>query len=820
MVVVNDNSEKKDYDDDTDDWFLIHNTKNICRACHTIKSIRIDWSQGDRICTFCGVVQEERIIDRQPEWRDYGDRDDRCGGGGTDDLLHGSYRARTGMVPNNERKYIGGLQPTTLSRSVYSGTNGVRKQSSDSNTTNIAQRLRKVHRKIESRMFQQNKVAMKTASLNLQLVRKRQRQEVERRDQMTTTTTNTTDADTENTDTINDEEEDVLPDYGSNVEWTEERIYTTKSKVSSSSSSSEYEQLVQEQERQVAQHREALYANKWSLDRAKQLFGSSASNNGCTNHSNESHNIEDIERDPILYTAAQDIFIAYTLICTACCTTLQLPMSIIDEATALLCQYASRRDGFKVKGIASTTATSNSTTTSTAKHNALMTGKRWGRSSYQKAESMFVASSASTPKSEQELDDVKQMIRQQNKTRQMASLCAAILFWIARYRHKPRTILAVCDSIVYNANEKVSKKHCSRALQELKLCFPELLRLANTPSEQTSSSSSSTILTQLRKPKFTVPEAICVQQENMVSQEDSHMDVSVIESMANMIEHTIQKLHLPPVAEASIRYLCIYHYIHTISKNESYHYGTMAKLVPIHCAAIAYLISTVGHIMQQLARQSQQKQDGSFGSNGNQERVPSWSTITSVATKKMKPILEEVKEDQVMEETSMDLFADDDDRFMPPMDDYDTDARPDRAMSQQAHPTTTVTSSISSLSSSTILAEQRAYEMRRMWDAWLEQIPWDRTIVQIEQSTNVSKKVMVEYYKRHYYPDRFLLLEVLRDAVKDSTATLVSTTIPTETSTALFLQHERTLLKQTPLSSIVLSNIVIAAALLKNDVKL
>ena len=194
---VDNHHREYDDDDDTNDWFLINNIKNICRACRCIKSIRIDWSQGDRICTACGVVQEERIVDRNPEWRDYGDRDDHQN-------ADNSYRrARCGMIPNNEMKYIGGLQPTTLSRTVYNGTNGVRSvRSKQGTSTNMVQRLRKVHCKIEHRIEQQNKLAMKNASLNLQLLRKRQKQDLERREAARVPTTTATDADTENTDTV------------------------------------------------------------------------------------------------------------------------------------------------------------------------------------------------------------------------------------------------------------------------------------------------------------------------------------------------------------------------------------------------------------------------------------------------------------------------------------------------------------------------------------------------------------------------------------------------------------------------------------------
>ena len=784
-------------DDDTNDWFLI-NTKNVCRACRSIKSIRIDWSQGDRICTACGVVQEERILDMNPEWRDYGDNDDRCNG--TDDLRFGSYRARSGMIPNNETKYIGGLQPTTLSRSAYNGTNGVRKQGSSAITSsNIAQRLRKVHRKIEHRMEQQNKVAMKNASLNLQLLRKRQRQDLERRE--ATATATTTDADTENTDTVtatvndDDYDNDDLPDYGSNFEWMEERVCTK----------SDYENLVQEQERYVIQQRQALYANKWSLDRAKLLFVDRHPTSGNSTDHHE-HNVEEIENDSVLYAAAQDLFAAYTMICNAC-TTLQLPITIIDESAALLSQYASRRDGLKVKGIASwTTNVSTATcTTNHSKYHALMTGKRWGRPNHNNAAPLRHNTKAKTTL---ELEEERQVIKQLNKVRQMASLCAGIVFWIARYRNKPRTILAVCESIVYNNNEKVSKKHCSRALQELRSCFPELVRLSLNPTTPIAISNhistTTSLASHLRRQTSPVPEAICVQQNHDVS--NINIDMSAVESIVNIIEHVLLKLHLPPVAEASVRYLVLYQYLLPFESNapQQQHPAVLAKTIPVRCAAFTYMISAVGHTMQQLAKQAQQQTHNTNQSN-NKKRFP-MTSYSDMETKKMKPTKpgsgdndDPMSDPMSGDLMSFDLFADES-PTNPTLDTVNTEQQQSTALPS------------SSLSSSIVLAEHRAYEMRRMWDAWVEQVPWDRSLTQIEQSTKVTRKNVIEYYKQHIYPHRFVMLESLRDSLKDNDVL--------STSNSMFLAHEGSILKKTPLSSVLLSNILVAAPLLKNDIKI
>ena len=39
-----------------------------CFSCQS-DALIVDWKQGDRICTDCGVVNEERIQDTTHEWK-------------------------------------------------------------------------------------------------------------------------------------------------------------------------------------------------------------------------------------------------------------------------------------------------------------------------------------------------------------------------------------------------------------------------------------------------------------------------------------------------------------------------------------------------------------------------------------------------------------------------------------------------------------------------------------------------------------------------------------------------------------------------------
>ena len=57
--------------------------------------------------------------------------------------------------------------------------------------------------------------------------------------------------------------------------------------------------------------------------------------------------------------------------------------------------------------------------------------------------------------------------------------------------------------------------------------------------------------------------------------------------------------------------------------------------------------------------------------------------------------------------------------------------------------------------------ETMDYEMRRLWDAWSEQMAWMRTPAQVEQAFGVSRKVLIDFYAARIYPQRAELLQLL-----------------------------------------------------------
>jgi hypothetical protein len=170
----------------------------------------IDWAQGDRVCTDCGVVDEQQLLDDRPEWRDFQDADDLVKG-----LPSG---ARSGLVAVDEAKYVGGLQPTGLSKRPFG--NPIMGRGGKSAAV-IRKSLNTTNRKMDYMMEKQQSKALKRARLS-RLIKKKQIVVEEGGD------------------------DDIQP---------------------------EHDQLLVQEEEDAQRVHATLYAEKWSLERAFLLCG-------------------------------------------------------------------------------------------------------------------------------------------------------------------------------------------------------------------------------------------------------------------------------------------------------------------------------------------------------------------------------------------------------------------------------------------------------------------------------------------------------------------------------------------------------------------
>jgi transcription initiation factor TFIIIB Brf1 subunit/transcription initiation factor TFIIB len=777
-----------------------------CFACSSLNSLLFDWRAGDLVCTSCGVVQQGHLMESQPEWREYNDDND---GGAA------AAAARSGLVPDDATKWLGGLQPTTLSRSIYGGaastavqtsicgmttTDGTstkdKKRSSSSASSrggggNVRKLLLKINHKIDRRMEKMHSSALQNAKLST-LIRKRALQR--RRRRMVNSNGDTTcDDDETDDDESNNQDDGVHLDH---------------------------EQLILQEEQDALAATSALYSDKWSLERAIRLFGSdheqqqqpsTNSTGGGSSSSNDPEPMDALLRlDATLTKASRDLYRAYTILHNAA-QRLNLPDRVTNEVTSVMCRYAARRDGLIVRGVSTQLKKLQQ---QHQQYNNKSKSKMMHHHHHQRSRSNSIVSEAD----KQALD----ALREYNILKQIGSLTAGLLFYTCRNLGWPRSMVQVCESIQPAASTSssatvaatatialacpsqqqqlhtriqkegdqfVQKKHCSRAMSEIKETFPEYAQAMMT------NSASAVVSSYI---------------------DNNTCPAAAASAEGNFVEHAIRNLRLPPVAEASVRALVFYcrkQSWSTTSTTASSNFSTV-------CAAVTYFVCLSGETMQRLALQSTKKQ-----------LRPSMSFLQARKRFKFSKHQEIV---QVQEQQQHDYISKAPPSVTVVKDPPLTSTVVNDPSRAAVYLPTSVTAEekmdddplvlVDNSSHSLLLQneehqhasdEQRAYEMRRIWDAWKEQTPWRRTKAEIEQSCGVSRMVVNDFFKTHLFPQRFSLLKVLETAASSTHECNANgcTTCPVHSSSesiSLFL-------KQTPLASVLLPHIMLAAPVLKEE---
>jgi len=368
-----------------------------CRQCHS-PSLITDWAAGDRVCTNCGVVDEEHLRDSRPEWREFNEADDLAKG------LPSA--ARCGLVPVDETKYLGGLQPTTLSGTVFGGGCNTRRK-----------RLINTNCKMDYMMEKQHAKALKAAQVSRQ-ARQRKLQRGEEDCML--------------------EEED-------------------------SSGRPEYESVLLQEEEDAQRSRDSLYAEKWSLERALLLHGhdedTTSTTHGPLHHHGGQEEREDLLKrmDAPLIKASEELYRAHVMLQEAS-RKLHLPDRVLHEATAVMCKYATRRDGIIVKGVSSRMSKS-------ANSNPTMNEK-----------------------------EAAERLRAYNKLKQSGALGSALLFLTARKLGWARSLSEVCTSfqpeegVTTGKEAFIKSKHCSRAMNEVRALFPHYGQATGAANQNTPAS--------------------------------------------------------------------------------------------------------------------------------------------------------------------------------------------------------------------------------------------------------------------------------------------------------------------------------------------
>jgi hypothetical protein len=243
----------------------------------------VDAPAGDRVCTNCGVVDEQHLLDETPEWRDHDKvNPDEAPGAAT----------RCGLVANNEDKWIGGLQPTTLSSYIYGGPTP--------ESSRLRKTLIKMNQRLDKQVERRHKKAWQEARLG-QRIRKRQRAQ----------------------GVLGDDDDD--------------------------SARPEFEEMLDHEEDDALAATAALYADKWNLARCLVLFG-----HPDEQPLEQPENVDDLRRrlDSTLVAASQQLYRAYSILIQTG-RNLKLSDRVLNEAANHLSGYATKRDSLAVRGVSS-----------------------------------------------------------------------------------------------------------------------------------------------------------------------------------------------------------------------------------------------------------------------------------------------------------------------------------------------------------------------------------------------------------------------------------------------------------------------------------
>ncbi|KAI2488640.1 TFIIB zinc-binding [Fragilaria crotonensis] len=281
----------------------------------------------------------------------------------------------------------------------------------------------------------------------------------------------------------------------------------------------------------------------------------------------------------------------------------------------------------------------------------------------------------------------------------MAALASALLFVEARKQGHARPLQEVCAAFEYPAgtnsgntttddgdnqqnNNFIKPKHCSKAMKELRILFPEYTRAT----------------------------------AGAVSSESSLTAASQEQGSDNFVEHATRKLELPPVATASIQILV-----------EELQGKITETKMSTTCAAVTLLVCMAGAIMQRLARQAMDP--------------------STMATKRLKTGDESNIKLGTRTESGVDV------QFKKESTNEKIDST--QKFDTFLHP-----------AASSVVDSVPSYEMRQMWDAWTEQMPWGRSLAALEQAFHISKPAVLEFFRTKIYPQRVELLSLLQESTK------------------------------------------------------
>ena len=697
-----------------------------CRHCSS-PSLVVDWAQGDRICTACGVVDEEHIRDDGPEWRDYANEDDNG-------AMY-SAAARTGLVPTDETKYLGGLQPTMLSRNPYGGSYGPGRAVNGETAmaeSRIRRKLLSTNRKLDKMMEDKHREQMEEARLARRVMARRRREASQAR-RMAAAAAEAAGLEVDIADAASSSSAansaGIHPVFSS---MSEKLSYTNDDDLSAIGR--EHLELAQKEEDAARIDSAAVLADKWSLDRAILLHGTHDEQRpedtsfhhpvmGQYQHRDIEEERKQLNKklNADQRAASVDLYRASRILLFAS-RELELPDRAVNEATTMLCKYAAAKDGFKgVRGISSRAAPTSTNGASKGDAGSSSSKKRLAKQ------------------------------RDQNKVRQMTALSSAFIYLSAKKLGHGRSLKDVCASFrpehdLYGTNNDgkstqlsasdestIKPKHCSRAMTEVKILFPEYVRSAATCPATNAPTSTTNASVAANGSAATLQSSEATASLITVFGHRSESEIN------NLVEQACRKLNLPKAAQVAISRLSIHCF------KEQVQMGSSSSTKPATlCAAMTHLTCLAGSSMQNLATQALAPSEEP---QLKRKYVRAREVVRPAKKQKLKTP-GSAKKDDITKTTAI------------------------KKETKPEEPTKFDLMSYDAIEMDDEVLTKTEQETIKVWDAWYSQKSWGRDINAIADSYSASQPTVADYYKKHVHYRRKHLLELLQaDSISDSAET-------------------------------------------------
>lgn len=759
---------------------------------------------------------DEKLRDDAAEWRDYSNNSNN-----DTDVGVGRKRARCGDSIVDETKYIGGLVPTKISSTCFTGGGGggAGGREDKFKLATIRQRLKRTHNVIENRIVQEQKARY------AEIVLDRQAREAKLRRGETVSVGE--DADGAGGGIVVEG-----GDYeGLMRQRQEQSSLLSRSSASTIPSSTT---TTREPASTVAtdHHEELAYASvehpKWSLPDTLLLFGTleqvrhhlpsshheDGEGGGWTQVTLDDERYECNKRiDANTRTSLHRLYIAYDLLERAA-RALDLygggggsvSNATFRQAVATLIKFVITNDGLRVRGISSGGLSSFSTlslgdgtpATTTALSLSLFGGGGMAWSTLFDAEP---ATSLSSLRSSTKSTSPSTIL---HRLRQYASLGSAILYLAAKSTGIGRTLTEVCSAFgtfaVINSNNGkgggggvaeeplVRPKYCSRAMQELRSALPDVV--ASLPQDgipvknervTLPPSSSQLPLDMATTDGHTPIKLECIPEipsSSIIDHGDiASNPISVVSTeeaaLVDLTTRIATSLGLPPIAihaAATVTLQCardvqirMSSSKRCIDKKHIRPSQRSRKLGGGNCASFSFQNGESPEVIAISSILLMCTAGGTMQRLARQAVSTSASSSTSSSTSRNPTKILEVGE---MSEDLNDDFL----------------TFPNESRSWDAISPVKIAGEVSTTNF------HKPINALSPWEAWDDQPPWHRDISQMEQCTGIPRKVIVSFYSKVIHPRRLFLLGLM-SKMEQGCETLTTTRSKTAEATSAGLLH-------------------------------